>query len=248
MATWTVALGLSAAMRQPLNAQPCQPNSEPAIKVAGTPFALGFTASTLGLGVDAGLRLSHRFNLRVSFNRFNYSRTLSSNGINYASAFRLRSLETLVDWFPSRRSFHLSGGLLVYNGNHMAANAVVPNNQLLDAGDENVISNPMDPIQGKASSVVRVVAPVVAIGFGNFVPRAGHVGYSIDLGVVFQGAPHSTLALTGSACDPSGEFCANVAGDPSVQGEAAAARQTINNELFFMKYYPFVSFGVSYRF
>ncbi len=252
-----VALGLTGAMAPTLRAQAVEDRprgpthrwaAEPSGRPAGSRFALGLKASTLGLGADAGLRLARRFNVRVGFNAFNYSRNLSSDGIAYNSSFRLRSVQALLDWFPFRPSFHVSAGVLAYNGNHMTANALVSNGQTLSAGDETVISNPANPITGRATSAVRVVAPVIAIGFGNFVASTSHVGFSVDLGVVFQGAPHSTLTLRGSACDPSGEFCADIAGDPNMQAEALAEKRTIDKELFFMKYYPFVSLSVGYRF
>lgn len=224
-----------------------EPTVPPAGREAGSRFALGLKASTLGLGVDGAVRLRSRLNMRVGFNFFNYSRNLSSDGINYDSAFRLRSVQAVADWFFAR-SFHLSGGLLVYNGNHMTANAVVPVNQVLNADNENVISNPANPITGKARSEVRPAAPMISLGFGNLLPQTRHVGFSVDFGVVFQGAPHSTLTLNGSACDVTGEFCANVAGDPSIQAQALQGRQAINKELFFLKYYPFVSLELGYRF
>jgi hypothetical protein len=253
-----IAIALTATTAPVLRAQPAEDRPggqvrEPAGaqatgKPSGSRFALGLKASTLGAGVDAGLRLARRFNVRVGFNAFDYHRNLSNDGISYDSAFRLRSVQALVDWFPFRKSFHLSGGLLLYNGNHMSAHALVPSNQVLDAGDEAVISDPANPITGKARSTARVVPPMVAIGFGNFVPRTRRVGFSIDVGVVFQGAPHSTLTLRGSACDPSGEFCGDIAGDPNIQAESLAARRTIDKDLFFMKYYPFVSLELGYRF
>ena len=93
-----------------------------------------------------------------------------------------------------------------------------------------------------------MAAPMLSLGFGNLLPRTRHVGFSADFGVVFQGAPHSTLTLNGSACDVSGAFCADIAGDPSIQAQALEGRQTINKELFFLKYYPFVSLELGYRF
>jgi hypothetical protein len=209
---------------------------------------LAFKASTLGLGPDAGVRLARHFNLRVGFNAFNYHRNLSSDGVAYSSAFRLRSVQALMDWFPFAQSFHLSGGLLVYNGNHVSANAMVPVNQIISAGGEDIVSNPTNPITGRATSGVRPVAPMLGVGFGNLVARARHVGFSVDFGVVFQGTPRSALAFNGSACDVSGMFCGDVAADPNIQSQAATETHTINKDLFFLRYYPFISMEVGYRF
>ncbi|HEY6307139.1 MAG TPA: hypothetical protein VI488_11860 [Candidatus Angelobacter sp.] len=215
---------------------------------AGHRFAIGLKASTLGLGIDGGVRLTRRFNLRAGFNAFNYGRDLSSDGIAYNATFRLRSLQALVDWFPFARSFHLSTGLLVYNGNRVSANASVPASQTLTAAGEDFISDPSNPITGRAESGLRKVAPIIGLGFGNLVPRTGHFSFSADFGIVFQGAPHATLTLMGSACDVSGMFCGAVAGDPQIQSDIIARRQTINDDLFFMRFYPFVSLEFGYRF
>jgi hypothetical protein len=246
---WTIALGLLmlAPLRLRSQAADDEPRS-PAAKPATGRFALAFKASTLGLGADAGIRLARHFNLRVGFGTFNYRRNLSEDGIAYDSAFRLRSVQTVLDWFPFAESFHLSGGLLVYNGNHVSANATLPTNQVLTAFDTNIISNPSNPISGKATSGVRPVAPIFSIGFGNLVARARHVGFSVDFGVVLQGSPHSSLTFTGSACDVSGTFCADIAGDPAIQSQAVSVSHTISKDLFFLKYYPFVSMEVGYRF
>jgi hypothetical protein len=250
---WLTAAGAMALVQPRLHSQAAVAEDGPrngpaASKPAPSRFALAFKASTLGLGPEAGIRLTRHFNLRVGFNAFDYRRNLTSDGVAYDSAFRLRSVQTLVDWFPFAESFHVSGGLLVYNGNHVSANATVPNNQILTAGDESFISNPANPISGKATSGVRPVAPMLAIGFGNLVARARHIGFSVDLGVVLQGTPHSSLTFNGSACDISGMFCADVAGDPNIQSQALTETHTINKDLFFLRYYPFVSLEVGYRF
>jgi hypothetical protein len=249
--TWMIATCLLTMVQPRLHSQAAEGEprgSQPGGKATGSRFALAFKGSTLGLGPDLGIRLTRHFNLRVGGNAFDYRRSLSEDGVSYDSAFRLRSVQALVDWFPFAESFHLSAGLLVYNGNHVSANATVPVNQILTAGSENVISNPTNPITGKATSGVRPVAPIIAIGFGNLVARARRVGFSVDFGVVFQGAPHSSLTFNGSACDLSGTFCADIAGDPSIQSQAATESHTISKDLFFLRYYPFVSLEVGYRF
>lgn len=251
LVTWMIAASLVTIAQPRLHSQATEgePRIVPAAsKGAGSRFALAFKASTLGLGPEAGVRLTRHFNMRLGFNAFDYRRHLSSDGVAYDSAFRLRSVQALVDWFPFAKSFHMSGGLLAYNGNHVSANATVPSNQIFSAGAESIISNPTNPIIGKATSAVRPVAPMLGIGFGNLVARARHIGFSVDFGVVFQGAPRSSVTFTGSACDVSGMFCADIAGDPGIQSQAVSETHTINKDLFFLRYYPFVSLEVGYRF
>jgi hypothetical protein len=187
--------------------------------------------------------------MRVGFNTFHYARGLSSDGVPYQGALYLRSWETVVDWFPfSRHSFHVGSGVLFLNGNRVTAVATPPVGQVLTAGAEAYISDPQNPITGSAKTATKKIAPIVLIGFGNLVPRNHHFGYSVDLGVVFQGAPKSTFTVAGGACDPTGEFCARAAEDSSIQAEAQSARTDLAHHVSFMKYYPVVSLEFGYRF
>jgi len=217
-------------------------------KSTGSRFGLAARVSTLSLGADAGFRLARPLNLRVGFNSFDYSRNLSSDGVAYRGTLHLRSVQASLDWFPFSHSLHFGPGLLILNGNRVTALATPPVGRVLRAGAEDYISDPQDPIKGSAKSGIKKVAPMVSFGFGNLVPRKGHFAYSVDFGVVFQGAPRSTFTLLGGACDPTGEFCARVADVASIQSEIQAARADLDRHVSFMKYYPVMSVEFGYRF
>jgi hypothetical protein len=229
-----------------------RPKTEPSRASASTSlasrFSLAFRTSTLGLGADAGFRVARPLNVRIGFNTFHYARTLTSDSVPYQGALRLRSMQVVMDWFPFSHSFHVGPGLLFYNGNRVTAVAVPPIGQVLTAGAEAYISNPQDPITGMAKSAMKTVAPMIVFGFGNLIPRNRHFAYSVDFGVVFQGAPQSTFTLRGGACDPSGEFCGRVADDSSIQADIQSARSDLDRHVSFMKYYPLMSVEFGYRF
>jgi len=211
-------------------------------------FGLAFRASTLGLGADAGIRIARPLNVRVGFSSFHYTRMLTSDGVPYNGSLRLHSFQTIVDWFPFSHSFHVSPGVLFFNGNRVTAVATPPVGQILTAGEESFVSDPQNPIRGNAKSAIRKVAPMLLVGFGNLVPRNRHFGYSVDFGVVFQGAPKSTFTVAGGACDPTGEFCAQATEDSSIQAEAQSARRDLDRHVRFMRYYPVMSVEFGYRF
>jgi hypothetical protein len=214
----------------------------------GSRFGLAFKSSTLGLGADFGIRLARPVNLRLGFSGFNYSRTVADGDIAYLGTLHLRSLQTVVDWFPWSRAIHFSPGLLLYNDNRVTANALIPTGKTLTSGAEVFISNPQNPITGSAKSAMRRVAPMMLFGFGNLVPRARRFSFSSDFGVVFQGQPTTNFALIGSACDTSGVHCRNVAHDPSIQADVRSGEQTMRDDLSIMKYYPVISVGFGYHF
>ena len=215
---------------------------------SGSRFALAFRTSTLGLGADVGLRVADHLNLRIGFSGFNYSRTVSDGNIPYIGVLRLRSLQALADWFPGHGGFHLSPGLLLYDGNRVTANALFSKDQILSSGTNRFTSDPSDPITGAAKSSMRKVAPMIVAGFGSLVPRTRRFGISVDFGVVFQGLPSTSFVMLGSACDPKGRNCSKVAADSDIQSDIREGQQTMQDDLSIMKYYPIASVSLGYRF
>src|SRR5579864_4150182 len=105
-------------------------------------------ASSLGAGVEAATPLTPRSNLRAGFNMFSYDRGFNKDGVAYAGQLRFRSVEAHYDWFPFSGSFHLSPGILLYNGNQLSANASVPGGKTFTLNNTTYTSDPSDPING----------------------------------------------------------------------------------------------------
>lgn len=212
-------------------------------------FGVVAKASMLGIGGDAGVSITPFFNVRGGFNGFSYSHGFSSNGIQYDGTIRLRSVEALVDITPLRDWFHISPGVLIYNGNQITAKANVPGGQNFDLGGASFKSSPTDPIHGNGQMLVQKAAPMVMFGFGNPIPHSHHITFVQDFGIVFQGTPRTTLNLAGTACDPvTGLACVNAATDPTVQAQVVAEQDKINKDTSIVKFYPVASFGIGIRF
>jgi hypothetical protein len=204
--------------------------------------------STLGAGAEVGVSLSNRLNVRGGFNIFQYSRGFDHDGITYKGQLNLRSGEAHLDWYPLGHTFHLSPGLLVYNGNGATATANVPGGSTFTLGGTTYSSDPTNPIAGTGKLDFVKAAPTAMFGFGNLVPQHRHFTYNFELGAVFQGSARTKLNLTGNACDAFGLNCVHAATDPTVQANVVAEQTKINNKLSPFKYYPVVSFGFGYRF
>ena len=217
-------------------------------KGEGGLIGAGIRLSTLGAGAEVGVSLSNRLNVRGGFNMFQYSRGFNHDGITYNGQLNLRSGEARLDWYPIGHTFHLSPGLLVYNGNGATATANVPGGSTFTLGGTTYSSDPTNPIAGTGKLDFVKAAPTAMFGFGNLVPQNRHFTYNFELGAVFQGSAHTKLNLTGNACDPSGLNCVNAATDPTVQANVIAEQTKINNKLSPFKYYPVISFGFGYRF
>jgi hypothetical protein len=213
-------------------------------------FGIGFGAkfSTLGAGFDVAVPISSRANIRGGFTALDYGRNFLNDGVTYKGTVTFRSVNAVLDFFPLGGGFHVSPGALLYNGNEVTANATVPGGQSFTLNNVNYRSSTTNPLVGTGKISLNKAAPMVMVGWGNLVPRTKHFSTSFEVGVVFQGAPQTTLNLAGSACDPSGVNCRNVATDPTIQSNIEAQQKKINDDVKFVQYYPVVSFGFGYRF
>jgi hypothetical protein len=212
-------------------------------------IGIGAKVSTLGVGVEGGIRVTSRSNARVGFNFYNYSKTSHSHGVAYDGDLDFRSLQFTYDQYLIG-GLHVSPSLLAYNGTHADATANVPAGQSFTLGGTRYFSGAADPIAGTGTMNVRKVAPAVFIGIGNIVPRNGRrLGFNVEGGVVFQGTPTTKLSLGGTAClvNPT-TGCLNAATDPTVQANVQNEQAKLNNDLEPFKYYPVVSVGISWQF
>ena len=213
-------------------------------------FGVGFGAkfSTLGAGFDVAVPISSRANVRGGFNGLDYSRSFLDNGVTYKGNLSFRSVNALLDFFPFGGGFHISPGALLYNGNQVTADATVPAGQTFTLNNVDYRSSATNPIVGTGKLSLNKAAPMVLIGWGNLVPRSKHFSTSFEVGAVFQGTPQTALNFSGSACDPSGLNCRNVATDPTIQSNIQAQQKKINDDVKILQFYPVVSFGLGYRF
>lgn len=214
-----------------------------------TSFGVAGKVSTLGGGVDVAVPVHERANVRVGFNMFTLSRDFDDEGITFGASLRLRSLTASFDWFAFGGGFHVSPGVMLYNGNSVNILAFVPPGQTFDLGDESLYSSATNPVTGSGKVGFARVAPSLTLGWGNIIPR-GSRRWSIpfELGLVYSRAPTATVAFAGSACLRNGTNCRNVASDPALQADVAREQADINDSLAVLKVLPVVSVGFSYKF
>ncbi len=82
-------------------------------------FRVGVTASTLGAGIQAGVGVGKYSNIRGGFNAFDYSTTLTKDGIDYSGTLKLRSAERSLRpvLSPYGRDSISAPALLIYDDN-----------------------------------------------------------------------------------------------------------------------------------
>jgi hypothetical protein len=249
---------LSACWGQQFHASADTDNSAPAPTSAPAPaknenrpaFGVAVSISTLGAGIQAATAVSRTENVRFGFNYFSFDRSFDKDGINYDGTLHLRSGEILFDQYFGK-VFHISPGLMFYDGNKGNALAHVSGGQSFSLGGNSFISDPANPVNGTADIAARKYAPELMIGIGNLLPRnRHHFTANFELGVIFQGSPSASLALTGNTCavTPLGNSCGSVANNSLVQSSIASEQTKINNSLSVFKYYPVVRLTLGYKF
>jgi hypothetical protein len=216
-----------------------------------TPFSrigIGVKVSTLGAGIEVASPLAGKFNLRGGFNMFRYNRPITNDGIHYDGQLQFQSAEAHLDWFAFG-GFHISPGLLFYNGNELTATASVPGGKTFSVGGTSYESDPAAPITGTGKLDFVKVSPSIMLGFGNLVPRNGkHYSFLVEVGGAYQGSARVALNLAGNVCDTTGAFCRAVSSDPTVQANIQSQQVKIQNDINPYRFFPVISLGVGFSF
>lgn len=248
LATAPAALGPNESSSLFISRPPASPPPPPQNQAAK--IGIGAKISLLGIGLEAATTLSRKLNLRGGFNFFNYSRGFNNDGIHYDGALNFRSAEAHLDWYVLG-GFHISPGVLFYNGNKITANASVPAGQTFTLGGTQYASDPtgLNPVSGNGELTWPKAAPSILAGFGNILPRSGrHFGFNFEVGGEYMGAPTTTLNLQGTACNTSTGVCANAATDPGIQSSIQSQEHKINHDLAPFKFFPQISLGFGVNF
>jgi hypothetical protein len=208
-------------------------------------FGLAVGVSTLGAAIQAATALTEHSNLRGGFNYFKYSAGFNKDGVAYNGTLKLQSAELLYDQYIGC-CFHVSPGVVLYDGNQGTATASVPGGQSFTLGGVTYYSDSANPVNGTGTITAKKVAPEILMGFGNLLPRsARHFTVSFEFGAIYQGSPNAQLKLYGSTCITPGKSCQSISSNPSnIQSE----QTKINTSLSVFKYYPVVRLSLGYKF
>ncbi len=206
--------------------------------VADEDWGVGVKGSTLGFGAELTKAFTPQINGRLGFNSFTYSDSQTEAGINYDGDLELQSTVALLDWHPFAGSFRVTAGYVFSNSElGLSANGT---GQTVDIGNaQNVTLNAANQLTGQVDIGS---GGYVGIGWGN----AGKKGFgvTVDLGVVFQGAPDVNLAAS-----PSLVNAINAApGSSGAAAELAREEASLQQELDEFDQYPVIAIGLSYGF
>jgi hypothetical protein len=217
-------------------------------------IALSGGISAMGVNMQAAVNANRYINLRGIGNYFNYNiNDISTNGLTLNGKLNFASAGAAVDFYPfPNHGFRISPGALFYNQNTASADVTVDGGTDFSLNDVTYYASKTNPIKGNGSLGLNTnkQAFTITTGWGNMIPRkGGHWSFPFELGAAMIGVPAINVALTsGQACDAQGQNCVNVATDPTVQANLQAQIAKYKNDLDPFRFYPILSFGVSYSF
>lgn len=190
-------------------------------------------AGTLGLGAEVGHRLNDSLGFRAGFNTFSYDYDTTRDGIRYDLDFQLQSIVGAVDWYPTGGTFRLSAGM-VNNGNEFDGRAA-------PAASYTIGQTVYTPAEvGTINSHVDFdsFAPMLSLGWADPPRRSAGWGWSLELGILFQGEPDATLSAEGGT----------LVGSPAFEDDLAQEEREFQRDMDDFDIYPVAVLGVSYTF
>lgn len=192
-------------------------------------WATSLKISTLGGNVEVYRSFGDQFNAHLGFNYFSLEQEMTGEeDFDATFSVGLMSISALGDYFPfSASSFRITGGL-IFNLNKIDA-TLTPNEEYEVGGD---VYTPEDLGNLNASISFNAVAPYLGLGFGNPTGGDSGLGFTFDIGTMYQGGSIVDLTATGLL-------------GPSAEEDQ---EQQFEDNLAWFKWYPIISLGLTYKF
>ena len=220
-----------------------KPNSVKPFSAVG----IGFKIGTGGIGFDVATPLYKRLGLRggAGFFSYTYNGTINSEPVN--ASLKLDNAELMLDVFPFNGAFRLSAGTTVYNKTGLNGTLNITGGNATTIGNTTYVSSPTKPIAGNLAAAFGAKAvPRFTLGWGNMVPRSGHVRFETELGVEVIGSPTVAWTFTGQGCTTNCS-AASPTYVPIAASDVAAQNASLQNDLNDLKVFPIFSIGLSYK-
>jgi hypothetical protein len=222
----------------------------------GGPFSglgVGVKVGVAGIGFDVATPLvPTRLNLRGGATFFSYNLSETTNdSLTVNGTLKLQNSGVMVDWFPFRGSFRLSGGATVYNNKGVTATITEPSGSSFTLGSDKYYSSSTTPLVG--TGVFKLGGNAggrVSFGWGNLVPKKGHhFSFDTELGIEFVSKPTVALGFAGSYCTGSAncESPTPIANNPTFAADVATEQAKLQSDVNFLSFYPIVSVGIGWR-
>jgi hypothetical protein len=194
-------------------------------------IAVELKAGTLGGGAEVNYAISPMFTVGVGINKYSASTTDTADNIKYDVDLDLQSIALLANFHPFSGTFRLTAGAML-NSNELKMKAK-PNGSY-DIGG--MTYTPAEVGTLKATVDFNSFAPYAGFGWGK--SASSGFGFTLDVGVLFQGSPNVSLKAKGGT----------LSGDPAFQADLKQEESNAEDDIKGFTMYPVASLGINYRF
>ncbi|MEM1138002.1 MAG: hypothetical protein AAGI07_19365, partial [Bacteroidota bacterium] len=197
----------------------------------GTKFSIGVSGSTRGVGVDMGIGLSNKFQLRVGGTYFNldqqFNLDISGEPFSVNADVNLKSLQFLADYYPFKgSSFKLTGGLAYHINESYSVQGQYDGEEVFSYGQITLDSEDVGTLEIDVS--YEKLAPYAALGFGRAVPK-GKVNFGFEMGTYYNSSPNATIEGT------------------KMLSEIGSQSSQLEQNLTDYRFYPVIMFRLAYK-
>ena len=203
---------------------------------AGTSgWAIVPKAGTLGLGADLVAEIIPHLNGRIGISGLNVNAEVSSDRIDYDGDVSLGGIPLFVDWYPAKSGFRVTGGLVI-NNNKVELDSQ-DRDRTVTIGDREFTVSDVGDLEGEVE--FNDIAPYIGIGFGNPVKPGRQWGFTVDLGIMFQGKGDVNINATNAS---------QAALDLGLNAQLEREEEDVQDEVDNFQVYPILQIGVTYQF
>ncbi len=202
-------------------------------------------AGSLGVGLELGYTFEgSNFSFRLQGNDFDYDYTLEEDDIEYDTTLDLASVGFLVDWHPFSGAFRFTLGVYEHENKIYGTSS---GEGVYEIGDITYVVDSNDNFLLEANiDLGDGLAPYAGIGWGHSPTNDTGLLLSLDIGVLYQGAPEVDLQASGNAT--ANGFTIDVGQDPTAQAQVQEEEDNLEDDLSQFDLYPVITFGIGYRF
>lgn len=195
--------------------------------------AVGATAGSSGVGLDAQVRIGPIFTLRGSLDRLTHSADESYDGIDYDADLAFDTVGGFIDMHPLANGLLISGG--AYFGDRKVDLAATPT-EPVEIGGQTYAPGQIGALNGAIE--LSGVAPFVGIGWDDTFYRRGRWGFRAIAGVAWSDRPEVVLSSTGGS----------LSDDPAFQARLRDESERITDESEGYGLFPVIQVGLNYKF
>jgi hypothetical protein len=202
-------------------------------------IAVELKAGTLGGGAEINYAISPMFTVGVGINKYSASTTDTADNIDYDVDLDLQSIALLANYHPFSGTFRLTAGAML-NSNELRMTAKP--NGTYDIGGTTYNANDIGTLE--ATVDFNSFAPYAGIGWGK--SASSGFGFTLDVGVLFQGSPNVSLKTKNT--DYAAIFIATGKTQAEVEADVKREESNTEDDIKGFTMYPVASLGINYRF